>query len=266
MKKLLFILAVFLAAPQCFANISVFPYAVDFDASSKKRTSTVRIINSSGVKQTYRAGFVNYVQLEDGQFRELTEQDAGAKTAEPYLFVSPRQFTLEPDKVQTINVIRRPAPDMEDGEYVSHLKITEIDMPSQEKKEDVQPLLPNTLSIKLRALYAITIPVTISKGKAVSKAVISGVQKTTAQDGAVELEVTLDKEGSRSVRGSLLAVDSKNKKMGELNNVRIYPAVSKRKVYLRLTKTEAELKGSPVRVIFKDKESNKNVSEKEISL
>lgn len=62
------------AAGTADANISVFPYSIDFDAASSKRVQSVRIINTSSETQTYRVSFVNFIQDENGALKETTDK------------------------------------------------------------------------------------------------------------------------------------------------------------------------------------------------
>ena len=104
------------AAGTANANISVFPYSIDFDAASSKRVQSVRIINTSSETQTYRVSFVNFIQDENGALKETT--DKNGFYADKYLSWSPRQFTLKPNEVQTINIARKSLAQAPDGELV----------------------------------------------------------------------------------------------------------------------------------------------------
>ena len=246
------------------ANIALYPHSLEFEASSKKRVQNVRVINNSGEQKTYRVSFVNLAQTNTGAYRELTPEDS-VNTADMYLFFSPRQFTLKPAEVQTLNIMRRPAADMADGEYVSHLKISEVDIPDPREKaarEDDDGA--KTLTIKLKALYAVTIPVIIHKGALESKVEISEVS-LRRQDGKPVLEVILRHEGTKSARGDIIVLDGRKKVIGQSNNVRIFPYVRERRVLIPLSKNESELKNETLSVTFKDKESKKNAPEKKIS-
>ena len=141
------------------ANISIFPYSVDFSDRTRKRVQSIRVINSSDKMQTYRVSVINFNQDEEGKLHEVEINDRSAKE---YVSFSPRQFTLKPNDVQTINIARKSLSSAKDGEYVSHLKISEVNIgaPKVEKNNDSNS---NTLSMELKALFAVTIPVTIEK-------------------------------------------------------------------------------------------------------
>lgn len=136
------------AAGTADANISVFPYSIDFDAASSKRVQSVRIINTSSETQTYRVSFVNFIQDENGALKETT--DKKGFYADKYLSWSPRQFTLKPNEVQTINIARKSLAQAPDGEFVSHLKISEV-MLGAPKPKAKPGAKSNTLSMQLKA-------------------------------------------------------------------------------------------------------------------
>ena len=264
MKKIFLLIILTLCAKPAPANIALYPHSLEFDVSSKKRVQNVRVINNSDGQKTYRVSFVNLAQTNTGAYRELTPEDS-VNTAEQYLFFSPRQFTLKPGQVQTLNIMRRPAADMADGEYVSHLKIAEVHIPNpREKAASEEGGGDKTLTIKLKALYAVTIPVIIHKGALESKVEISEIF-LRQQDGRPALEAVLRSEGTQSARGDIIVLDSKKKVIGRSNNVRIFPYIKERRILIYLSKTEQELKGKTISVTFKDKEPGKNVPEKKIS-
>lgn len=201
------------AAP-LWANISIFPYSVDFEANGRKRVQTVRVINISDKEQTYRVSFVNFNQGPQGQLTEVNT-DSGPY-ARKYLVFSPRQFHLKPHEMQTINVARRGIADLADGEYVSHLKIQEVKLgePDKGKAKD-----DNLVSLTLKPLFAVTIPVTIEKGNnLVSKTELVSARALNSRD----LSVTLKRAGNISSRVNLVVVDPKGEEIGRLNSVKIY--------------------------------------------
>ncbi|MDR1684363.1 MAG: hypothetical protein LBR90_02740 [Elusimicrobiota bacterium] len=275
-KKYFTFLAFFALALCCakaaFASISLYPYSLEFDADSRRRVQNVRVINNSQEVKTYRVSFVNYVQTPEGSYREHNpEADAAVATAQEYLYFSPRQFTLKPGAVQTLNIMRRPAADMKDGEYVSHLKISEVDVPltreeAAQKSAAARGEGEQTLSIQLKALYAVTIPVSVYKGKLESAAQITKAQVITRQDGKTVLQLAIAASGSKSARGDISVSGSKSKAVGQLNNVRVYPYNNERSASVPLTQTEEELKGQTLTITFKDKQTGKNVAERKLSL
>ena len=213
-KKLLIICSVLLYAGAATANISIYPYSVDFDAKGRKRVQTVRVINTSDKPQVYRVSLVNFDQGKDGKLTEV-ETDNGPY-ARKYLVFSPRQFRLNPKEVQTINVSRRGLNELQDGEYVSHLKVQEVNLGEPAKKDNNDN---ETVSISLTPLFAVTIPVTIEKGdNLVSKTEIVSYKKV----GNDTLSVTLRRLGNKSSRVNVVVLNAGGKEIGRLDSVKIY--------------------------------------------
>lgn len=218
------------AAGTADANISVFPYSIDFDAASSKRVQSVRIINTSSETQTYRVSFVNFIQDENGALKETT--DKNGFYADKYLSWSPRQFTLKPNEVQTINIARKSLAQAPDGEFVSHLKISEV-MLGAPKPKAKPGAKSNTLSMQLKALFAITLPVTITKGDNLySKTELSSYK--LLPDG--KLELIFKRLGNKSSRFNIAVADGKDKDIGRMNGVKIYMSTDTLNVNLPLDK------------------------------
>ena len=214
-KIYLTILAMLMISESALANISIFPYSVDFSDKSRKHVQSIRVINSSTQTQTYRVSVVNFDQDENGRLKEV---DENATSAKKYVTYSPRQFTLKPNDVQTINIARKSLSSASDGEYVSHLKISEVNigMPKSDKNKDANS---NTLSMELKALFAVTIPVTIEKGEA-------GISKTSLVnfknvDGK-KVNFTFKREGTKSSRFNAVILGEKGEEFGRVNGIKIY--------------------------------------------
>lgn len=243
-------------AGQAQANISVFPYNIDFEAESNKRVQTVRVINTSSETQTYRVNFVNFIQDENGTLSETKEKIDTA--ADKYLNWSPRQFTLKPNEVQTINIARKSMAQAKDGEFVSHLRIGEVAIGAPKiKKQNTES---DTLSMQLKALFAITLPVTISKGNTLhNKTEIASYKFLEGN----KLEVVLNRSGNQSSRVNIAVINDKGKDIGRVNSVKIYLTTDKLNITIPLDKNllthNAQLK-------LEDARTKKDISTQAISL
>ena len=213
-----------------WANISVFPYSIDFDANSNKRVQNIRIINTSQETQTYRVSFVNFTQDDNGKLTEVKENSPFY--ADKYLSWSPRQFTLKPNEVQTINVARKSLAQAPDGEFVSHLKVSEVLLgaPKIKNKEGSQS---DTISMQLRALFAITIPVTITKGDNLySKTEVLSYKLLPDN----KLNIVFKRLGNKSSRFNVVIADEKDKNIGRVNGIKIYMSTDTLSVNIPLDK------------------------------
>lgn len=211
----------------CWANISISPFYLSFDADSNKRSEQVRLTNTGNTTQTYRVKLIQYKQQKDGSYQPITNQD-NSFSAEPYLEFSPREITLEPYQTQTIRVQRKPMSTTPSGEYVSHLMI-------QELAPSLQPTISvsSGLSVDLKALYGITIPVMIEKGELTDSASIAKATLKTEQKKSIA-HVTVSHTGTRSFYGKIVILDGKTE-IGRMDNFRIFVGTPERLLSIPLT-------------------------------
>ena len=234
------------------ANISVFPYRIDFESSGRKRVQTVRVINTSDKEQTYRVSMVNYVQKPDGSLVEVDTDDKFY--ARKHLTWSPRQFHLKPREMQTVNIARKSLSNLPDGEYVSHLKVQEVLLGDPNRKRDVDA---KTISMTLTPLFAVTIPVTIEKGdNLVSKTEVVNYKKV----GADKIEFLLKRLGNKSSRVNLVVETPKGEQIGRLNEVKVYMTNTQLTITM---KTEKDL---PAKAVLKleDAKTKKEILRKDL--
>ena len=227
------------------ANISVYPYSVDFDASAKKRVASVNVTNPTNEKKTYRISVIDMKQNPDGSFEEIPADQRPAYSAAAYITFSPKQFTLDGRDYQTVNISRKPLLNAPDGEYTSHLKIQEVDTPAPAVQSEEKQL-----SAELRFKYNITIPLYIKKGKTEGSAEIASA-KIEERNGRIYLAVKLKKEGQKYFRGKVTASQGK-KIISEVRNIRIYPSTPERDVFLPLNKETAakDLAGKKIKIVY----------------
>ena len=69
MKKIIFLLTLLIGA-KAWANISIYPYNLDFDAASRKRVQSIRVINKSNKRQTYRISVIDLQQNSNGDMNK----------------------------------------------------------------------------------------------------------------------------------------------------------------------------------------------------
>ncbi|MCL2469610.1 MAG: hypothetical protein FWF24_05205 [Alphaproteobacteria bacterium] len=250
-----------MATAPVFANIAITPFFIDFDAASNKRVVSVRLTNTTDTKQTYRAHFINYRQNPDGSLVELTkdQEDPAAPFADTYLTVSPRQFSIGPGIMQTVNVGRKPMPSAPDGEYVSYLMVREITPPTPIEQTEASD---QEFGVNIKALYAAAIPVLLVKGQVTAATAIAGVESagTSTKDNNALIAVTLERKGTRSSYGSIQIMDGRNV-VGEIKNLRVLLTTKTRRVVIQLKKPESELKGRALKVVFKDGRTGETITE-----
>lgn len=248
-------LVMMLMANVAYANISIYPFSVDFKDNSRKRVQSVRVINSSDKPQTYRVSMVDFTQDENGKLKEVKSSETSAA---PYVSWSPRQFTLQPKAVQTVNVARRSLAKAKDGEYVSHLKISEVSLGAPKINQDKGN--SDSISMKIDVLFAVTIPVTVEKGNdLVAKTSLVSWKKV----GNDKLNITLKREGNKSSRINAYVLDGKNKELGKVKGIKIYMSTDTLNIDIPLEKNVNNL---DVLLKIEDAQSEKEILRQPIKL
>lgn len=219
MKKIIFLLTLFVGA-NAWANISIYPYNLDFYAGSRKRVQSIRVINKSNRRQTYRISVIDLLQNSNGDMKEVKDNKNSAKN---YLQFSPRQFTLEPNLVQTVNIAQKGLANAPDNEFFSFIQIAETKLGETPKKSEKEN---KNLSIELIPLFSVRVPVKILKGSNL----FSGTDIGSLALKKNKLDVLLKRTGNISSNVNLALLDGKKNEISRLNSVKIYPPNNELKV------------------------------------
>lgn len=253
MKKFWMFLAVcLLMNGTVWADLSISPFYVVFDADSPKRTASVRFTNAGLQTRTYRIKLINYRQEEDGRYTPITEALPNNPFAEPYLNYAPHETTLAPGQSQTVRIQRKPMAAAKDGEYVSHLMIQEMPDSSQLS----EPVPQKELKIDIKALYGMTIPLMIEKGALTNNGAIQSVEINPQKN---EARVWVARTGTQSFWGTLIVKDGQ-KEIGRLNEFKIFLSVPRRLLVVPLTQKPS---GS-LHIILKNARTDETVAEETI--
>lgn len=208
-----------------FCNISLYPFYLSFDADSSKRSAQMRFTNTSTEKKSYVVELVNYVQQKDGSYKPVAVKSGGL-FADKYLDYSPHSVTLDPGKSQVVRLKRKGMAAASDGEYVSHLMVREL-----EGKKAKPTKKASGISVDIKPLYGITIPVIIDKGNLNSAGAIES-HKTL---GNVQ-EVVVTRTGDRSFFGTVI-VKEHGKEIGKVSKFRIFTDTPERVLKVPLNRT-----------------------------
>lgn len=197
-----------------FANISVSPFVLKFDANSKNKSDQVRFTNTTNETKTYNIKMVNFRQESDGAYTTITQPIENNPFADYYLEYSPHQVTLESMKSQVVRVQRRGMAGAIQGEYVSHLLIQEV--PDQERKSSDKNA--KGIKIDLKVVYGISIPVIIESG---NLSAIARIKSARIIKNERIAEVTVERFGNRSFFGSVIVKDNGGE-IGKISAFRIF--------------------------------------------
>jgi hypothetical protein len=155
-------------------------------------------------------------------------------------------------------VARRSLAKAKDGEYVSHLKISEVSLGAPKIKQDKEN--SDSISMKIDVLFAVTIPVTVEKGNdLVAKTSLVSWKKV----GNDKLNITLKREGNKSSRVNAYVLDGKNKELGKVKGIKIYMSTDTLNIDIPLEKNVNNL---DVLLKIEDAQSEKEILRQPIKL
>ena len=162
----------------------------------RQRSAGVSLVNRGDATGTFLVHWVDYRMTAEGGLLN-DEADDTPWSIQPHVRYSPRRVTLEPGATQLIKIALRHRPNVPEGEYFSHLRVSVQPTPSPE--DDASDASP-ARSISVRANTAMAIPVVWRNSKAEPKAEIASA---VVDPEANELVVDVRRLGDLSVRGFL---------------------------------------------------------------
>ena len=241
------------------ADLMVYPTRVVM--TDRQRTAQVDIINTSQEQATYRISLVRKRMLDNGEFQDVSTPEPGEKFADEIVKYSPRQVTLLPGAGQTIRIMFKVPPNLEEGEYRSHLLFIKppaaiSKIPDKEEQE------PNVISMNIVANIGISIPVIARHGSLEAHASIdpASVEVRSAGEKRQILWFTMRRTGGRSIYGDAVAYRGKEK-VAEGNGFAIYTPNSVRKVGVPVLESASLKKGDSLRIAFTERGEKEPLAE-----
>lgn len=216
-------------------DLLITPTRVVFDGNKQKEP--LSLVNLGKDTATYSISFVQRNMSEDGSFITVVKPDSGQRFADQYLRIFPRKVTLAPGEPQVIMLQCRRTPDMETGEFRSHLYFRSE---SNYKPLGMENAPPDSalLNVQLIPIFGISIPIIIRSGSVIVSSKLSDLKLENQQDGTQNLNLTINRSGNISIFGNLIVeyipLQGKSYQIGVLNGVGVYTNISKRNVSIKL--------------------------------
>lgn len=216
-------------------DLMLFPKRIVFEGN--KRSQEINLANSGKDTARYIISVVQIRMKEDGSFENITEPDPGQQFADKYFRIFPRTVLLPPNEAQTVKVQLMNTAEIQPGEYRSHLYVRA----EEEKKplgEEESPKDSKTISVKIKAVFGISIPVIIRSGENTSKVSIADVAFVRESGVPPTVRFTLQREGNMSTYGDVtidyLPADGKPIRVGTANGLSVYTPTTRRHFSLPL--------------------------------
>lgn len=221
------------------AGLMLYPTRIVLE--SKARSAQVELINNGDKAETYRIGIFNRRMTETGDIVAADKAQAGELFADDLLRYSPRQVTLQPGKSQTVRIMVRKPAGLATGEYRSHLQFDRVaDTAGAANLENLAKPEKGEIAIVLEALVGASIPVIVRHGETRVSTTLTDLTLESApgKDKALLLSFTINRDGTRSVYGDLVATftpaGGRSLEVAKVSGVAVYVPNARRKSKLPL--------------------------------
>ena len=229
----------------------------------RQRTAEITLVNVGPAPATFRISLINLRMDREGGMKQIETPEPGESFANDLIRYSPRQVTLEPHVAQTVRIqVRKPA-DLAAGEYRSHLLFRAVPDAAPAVADRAEP--PAELSVKLVAVYGISIPVIVRQGEVSAAATLSDLELVPPSGAEKEpvLRFQIHRTGNQSVYGDLTvnfvpAGGGKPTAVGAANGVAIYTPNSLRAAGIALhVPPKVPLKNGLLQLTYRTQEKSR---------
>ena len=218
------------------------------------------ILSNIGEKEaTYRITMELRRMTPEGGLEDVPEAEANTTEQAALAMVryAPRRITLPPDQPQAVRISARPPAELPDGEYRVHLAFNAVPESRPLAGPEAGTGQATGLAIRLIPVYGITMPIIVRKGQVSATAGIANPRIETRPQGGPVLALDLSRAGNGSTFGEIRVTrQGQAEPLYLARGIAIYPEISGRKLYLPLSKEQAEtLKGA---LRFEYRETSEN--------
>ena len=217
-------------------DLLIYPKRVVFEGPI--RSQDLNLANTGKDTARYLLSVIQIRMKEDGSFESITEPDPGQNFADKYFRIFPRNVVLPPNEAQTVKVQLYNTGELIPGEYRSHLYVR-----AEAQKSPLGEVEPETdstsLSIKLVAVFGISIPVIIRTGDNTTGITISDLSLEKTDKNEATIKFNCNRSGNMSAYGDFtvnyISPEGKTIKVGSANGMAIYAPITKRIFNLPIT-------------------------------
>ena len=239
----------------CFSGLAqgdlmIMPKRLVFDGS--QRAQEINLINTGKDTAVYAISFVQYRMTQDGKFEQIDTPDDGQNFADDFLRYYPRRVSLGPNEAQTVRVQLTRTGNLENGEYRSHLYFRAIEEQTALGSENVEE--SDGISINIKTVFGISIPVIIRNGTSTTQVEISDVELGDNEDETYALELKIKRSGNMSVYGNLViehvTEKGKTSEIQKIKGISVYTPNSSRNFVVQFPKTNKKLDTGKLRITY----------------
>ena len=248
-------------------NLIIHPKRIVFDG--KKKIEKLVLSNSGKDSAVYNISFIEYKMNEDGELLSVEKEEDNLRFATPYVRLYPRIVKLGPNESQILKVQMYNTEHIADGEYRSHLYFrAEQEKTALGTATEAKEAL---VSVKLEAIFGISIACIIRKGEDKTYLSISDISYSKSKDQENFLAFKLNRTGNMSAYGDFvvnyIAPSNKVYEVGTVKGIGLYLPGTARTMKVTLnTPSNVDFKGGSFNVVFTENESKKILAEANLNL
>lgn len=164
-----------------------------------ERSADITLVNRGDSAGNYRLILRNIRTDDLGAFSTIETPLDGELFADKMIRYSPRQVTVEANSKQKVRLVARKPKGLAEGEYRSHLVFRSL--PKQQSVLDSSD--SEAVDLSLKPIVEVTIPIILRHGELSASAVISDVQLIQNEDGGQAIQLTVNRQGNRSLYGDI---------------------------------------------------------------
>jgi hypothetical protein len=181
-------------------DLLLYPKRIVFEGS--KKSQTLNLANTGKDTVRYLISVVQTRMKEDGGFETISQPDSGQHFAGKYFRFFPRNVVLAPNEAQSVKLQLINTNELEPGEYRSHIYLRAE--PDKQPLGEVETIKDSSsISVRLVAVFGISIPVIIRVGESTTSVSLSDASFDLKKDSIPELKVTFIRTGNMSVYGDI---------------------------------------------------------------
>jgi hypothetical protein len=218
-------------------NLLVTPRRLVFETGPRVRELNLANIGQDTAR--YAVSMMEIRMKEDGSFEQITTPDSGQRFASGNLRIYPRSVVIPPGGSQVVKVQLVKTDALSEGEYRSHIYIRSL--PMQRPLGDSAASSGNDISVKLTAIFGISIPAIVRLGENNTKVSISSPSFVMMDEKTPKLSLTLLRTGNMSSYGNITVdcIDSTGKttQVGIIKGIAVYTPNTLRHVQMDLDNT-----------------------------
>jgi hypothetical protein len=233
-------------------NLLISPHRVVFEG--QKRVMEINLANTGQDSAKYSVSFLQYKMNEDGAFEEITAPEPGLNFSDKNVRVFPRIVMLGPNESQVIKLQLTKSDELTPGEYRSHIYFRAIANQKALGEQDIKKD-SSAISIKLVAVFGITVPVIIRIGESTTTLKLTDLKIEKGTDGINRLLLSINRSGNMSAYGDITIIykapNGTETQIGLVNGVAVYTPLAVRKMKIDLdNKSDLDLSKGTIRAVF----------------